>query len=67
MTDRAFLNVTQSLTGRRWIGPGLEASRQAEAMMQATRLPMAVCQTLVARNVTPDQATGNASSATTAA
>ena len=58
MTDRAFLNVTQSLTGRRWIGPGLEASRQAEAMMQATRLPMAVCQTLVARNVTPDQATG---------
>ena len=58
MTDRAFLNVTQSLTGRRWIGPGLEAARQAEAMMQATRLPMAVCQTLVARNVTPDQATG---------
>ena len=32
MTTRAFLNVTQSLTGRRWVGPGIEADRQAEAM-----------------------------------
>jgi len=56
MTDRAFLNVTQSLTGRRWVGPGPEAERQAEAMAQITRLPMAVCQTLVARGVPPDQA-----------
>ena len=56
MTERAFLNVTQSLTGRRWLGPGLEAERQAEAMAQITRLPMAVCQTLVARSVAPDQA-----------
>ena len=57
-TDRAFLNVTQSLTGRRWVGPGLEADRQAEAMAQITRLPMAVCHTLVARNVPPDEAGG---------
>lgn len=56
MTARAFLNVTASLTGRRWVGPGLEAERQAEAMAQTTRLPMALCQTLVARGVPPDQA-----------
>lgn len=56
MTQRAFLNVTQSLTGRRWIGPGLEAERQAEAMAQQTRLPLALCQTLVARGVEPAEA-----------
>lgn len=57
-TDRAFLNVTHSLTGRRWVGPGLEADRQAEAMAQITRLPMAVCQILVARGVAPEAAGG---------
>ncbi len=56
MTNRAFLNVTNSLTGRRWTGPGLEAERLAEAMAQQTRLPMAVCQTLVARGVDPQGA-----------
>lgn len=56
MTNRAFLNVTQSLTGRRWVGPGLEAERLAEAMAQQTRLPMALCQTLVARGVPPAEA-----------
>ncbi|TXH98755.1 MAG: single-stranded-DNA-specific exonuclease RecJ [Pseudorhodobacter sp.] len=56
MTARAFLNVTGSLTGRRWTGPGVEAERLAEAMGQLTRLPPAVCQTLVARGVAPDQA-----------
>ncbi len=56
MTQRAFLDVDCSLTGRRWTGPGVEAERQAEAMMQATRLPLAVCQTLVARNVAPAEA-----------
>ena len=53
---RAFLNVETSLTGRRWIGPGVEADRLAEAMMQATRLPLALCHTLVTRNVTPSDA-----------
>lgn len=56
MTDRAFLNVSQSLTGRRWTGPGPEAERLAEAMGQRTRLPLAVCQTLVARGVPPEGA-----------
>ena len=56
MSDRAFLNVETSLTGRRWTGPSIEADRLAEAMLQATRLPLAVCHTLVARNVTPSDA-----------
>ena len=57
-TTRAFLNVTNSLTGRRWVGPGLEAERQAEAMAQITRLPPAICQILVARAVAPEDAQG---------
>ncbi|MEO8244333.1 MAG: single-stranded-DNA-specific exonuclease RecJ [bacterium] len=56
MTQRAFLNVETSLTGRRWVGPSVEADRLAEAMMQATRLPLALCHTLVARNVAPADA-----------
>jgi len=53
---RAFLNVDASLTGRRWIGPAQDAVRLAEAMVQTTCLPMALCQTLVARGVTPGEA-----------
>ena len=52
----AFLNVESSLTGRLWTGPSPQADRLAEAMMQATRLPLALCHSLVARNVAPDQA-----------
>lgn len=52
----AFLNVESSLTGRRWAGPSPEAARLAEAMAQRTRLPAALCQTLVARGVTPEGA-----------
>ena len=56
MTQRNFLNVDLSLMGRRWIGPAPEALRLAEAMAQQTRLPMAICQTLVARGVAPEGA-----------
>jgi single-stranded-DNA-specific exonuclease len=52
----AFLNVAASLTGRRWIGPSAEADRLAKGMVQATRLPMALCRTLVARGVAPADA-----------
>ncbi len=57
MTARAFLNVETSATGRRWVGPDGEETRLAEAMMQATRLPLPLCQTLVARGVAPQDAT----------
>lgn len=56
--SRAFLNVETSLTGRRWAGPSLEAERLAEAMAQTTRLPMALCHTLVARGVEPRDVAG---------
>ncbi|ATG49549.1 single-stranded-DNA-specific exonuclease RecJ [Celeribacter ethanolicus] len=54
MTD--FLNVSASLTGRRWIGPTADLDRQAELLVQQTRLPLALCQTLARRGVTPDEA-----------
>jgi single-stranded-DNA-specific exonuclease len=52
----AFLGVEHSLSGRRWIGPGAEANRLAEAMAQATALPRPLCQTLVRLGVTEDAA-----------
>lgn len=58
MTQRAFLNVETSLTGRRWIGPSDDSERLAEAMAQTTRLPLALCATLVARGVAPQDAAG---------
>ncbi len=56
MTQRAFLNVEHSLTGRRWVGPSVEDQRLAEAMAQATQLPPALCQALTVRGVTPADA-----------
>ena len=56
MDTRAFLNVGASLTGRRWVGPDPEAMRRAEAMVQATHLPMALAQVLVKRGVEPTAA-----------
>ena len=42
----AYLGVDRSLTGRRWIGPAPDIVRQAEALVQQTELPPALCQTL---------------------
>ncbi len=55
-TGMAFLNVEQSLTGRRWIGPSAEEDRLAEAMAQATALPLPLCRTLVHRGVAAQDA-----------
>ena len=52
----AFLGVEHSLLGRRWIGPGAETDRLAEAMAQATALPRPLCQTLTRLGVTEDAA-----------
>ncbi len=52
----AFLGVDTSLTGRRWIGPGMDADRLAEAMTQQTALPLPLARILVARGVAPDEA-----------
>lgn len=41
-----YLGVDRSLTGRRWIGPAPDVTRHAEALIQQTGLPAALCQTL---------------------
>jgi single-stranded-DNA-specific exonuclease len=56
MTPRAYLDVDASITGRRWLGPTLDAERLAAAIAQAERLPLALCQTLACRNVSPEGA-----------
>jgi len=52
----SFLGVETSLTGRRWVGPGVEVERAAELLVQRTSLPSAVCQVLARRNVAPEDA-----------
>ncbi len=52
----AFLHVSASATGRRWVGPSIEEDRLAEAMAQATTLPPPLCRTLVKRGVTAQNA-----------
>ncbi|GGL64816.1 single-stranded-DNA-specific exonuclease RecJ [Wenxinia marina] len=47
----AFLNVSASASGRRWVGPSADEDRLAEAMVQATRLPRVLCGLLVRRGV----------------
>ncbi|KAA9010152.1 single-stranded-DNA-specific exonuclease RecJ [Histidinibacterium aquaticum] len=47
----AFLGVETSLNGRRWVGPDAGADRAAEALGQATALPLAVCRLLAARGI----------------
>jgi hypothetical protein len=49
----AFLGIEASATGRRWVGPSVEADRLAEAMAQETRLPRCPCRMLAARGVAP--------------
>ena len=58
LAEGAFLGVEASLTGRRWVGPGVEVARAAELLVQRTALPDAVCQVLARRGVTPEEAEG---------
>ena len=53
---RAFLGVTESATGRRWVGPSVEQDRAAEAMAQDTGLPLPLCHTLARRGVASAEA-----------
>ncbi len=54
----SYLGVESSLTGRRWVGPGIEVERQAEAMGQATGLPRALCGVLARLGVPVAEAEG---------
>src|SRR5690606_32611280 len=52
----AFLGVEAFATGRRWLGPTAEADRRAEAIGQATALPLPLARVLAARGVAPEEA-----------
>ncbi|WP_137703081.1 single-stranded-DNA-specific exonuclease RecJ [Marimonas lutisalis] len=54
----SFLGVEASITGRAWLGPGIETDRAAEALVQATALPRAVAQVLARRGVDAAGAAG---------
>lgn len=58
MDDHTFLNVTSSVTGRRWVGPSREVERLAEAIGQSSGLPLALARVLAARGVLPEEAAG---------
>ncbi len=51
-----FLDVSSSLTGRRWVGPTVEISRAAEQLTQDTALPAALCAVLARRGVSAQEA-----------
>jgi single-stranded-DNA-specific exonuclease len=53
-----FLDVSSSLTGRRWVGPAAETDRAAEALSQATGLDRALAQVLARRGVGAAEAEG---------
>ncbi|MDJ0857439.1 MAG: single-stranded-DNA-specific exonuclease RecJ [Dinoroseobacter sp.] len=52
----AFLGVETSLSGRRWTGLSAEQDRLAEALLQETGLPDALCRVLARRGVAPGAA-----------
>ncbi len=54
----SFLGVEQSLTGRRWVGPGADVERATEVLVQQADLPRAVCQVLARRGVPAMEARG---------
>ena len=51
LPEPAFLNVEDSLTGRRWVGPDADALRMADALGQETGLPAALCRILADRGI----------------
>ncbi|MGQ0565749.1 MAG: single-stranded-DNA-specific exonuclease RecJ [Gemmobacter sp.] len=56
MTERAFLGVETSLTGRRWTGPTEAATRAAEAIAQTAGLSLPLARVLARRGVAPEAA-----------
>lgn len=56
MTEPAFLGVKNSITGRRWTGPGAEVERMGLAIAQRLDAPEILGRILAARGVLPDEA-----------
>lgn len=51
-----FLGVESSLTGRRWVGPGVEVQRATDTIAQQTDLPLPVAAVLARRGVPASEA-----------
>ncbi|TKW66166.1 MAG: single-stranded-DNA-specific exonuclease RecJ [Paracoccus denitrificans] len=59
MPDRAaFLNVENSLTGRRWAGPDDDLNRLAEGLAQSAGLPLPVARILAERGIDAPEVPG---------
>lgn len=56
MSSNAFLDVQESLSGRRWVGPSAEVIRKAEAIAQATGLADPTARVLAQRGVPIEEA-----------
>lgn len=54
----AYLGVSHSVTGRRWVGPDAAFDRAALALAQATGHPPALCAVLARRGVAPGAVAG---------
>ena len=55
LSSPAFLNVEHSLSGKRWVGPGVELDRQAQHLVQMTGHPPAVCSILARLGVAAEE------------
>ncbi|MDO5606627.1 MAG: single-stranded-DNA-specific exonuclease RecJ [Paracoccus sp. (in: a-proteobacteria)] len=53
-----FLNVSHSLSGRRWVGPGDEQTRRAAALAQSADLPLPVARILAERGIEAAEVAG---------
>ncbi|MCT4553299.1 MAG: single-stranded-DNA-specific exonuclease RecJ [Pelagimonas sp.] len=53
-----FLGVESSLTGRLWVGPGVEVERKAEALVQAHSYPLGLALVLARLGVPVEEAPG---------
>lgn len=51
----SYLGVEKSLSGRRWVGPGVAIERHAEAIFQATQLALPLCATLARLGVAVEE------------
>lgn len=51
-----FLDISESLSGRRWVGPSVETTRAAEQLAQDTTLPPALCAVLARRGISAQEA-----------
>ncbi|PIE11326.1 MAG: single-stranded-DNA-specific exonuclease RecJ [Rhodobacterales bacterium] len=51
-----YLGVDSSLTGRKWIGPGIETERLAETIVQRAGLALPLARVVAARGVAPEDA-----------